>query len=80
MYSMYVFNTPNSEFSLIEQLTYLQQSTIAKKMAVCRFYRDPLRKVDSKCSKTIITLIWESKGIKSSENKFYPPKRMLNFS
>ena len=24
--------------------------TIAKKMAICRFYRNPLQKVDSKCS------------------------------
>ena len=23
-------------------------------MAICRFYRDPLRNVDSKCSKTVI--------------------------
>ena len=44
-------------------------------MAKCRFYRDPLRKVDSKCSKAAITLIL--KGIKASENKLYPPKRLV---
>ena len=34
------------------------QLTIAKKMAACRFYRDPLRKVDFICSKTVIRLIF----------------------
>ena len=30
----------------------------SKKMAACRFYRDPLRKVDFICSKTVIRLIF----------------------
>ena len=30
----------------------------SKKKAIYRFYRDPLRNVDSKCSKTVITLIF----------------------
>ena len=32
--------------------------TIAKRMAVCRFYRDPLRKVIFRCSETVIRLIF----------------------
>ena len=47
-----------------------KQLTVAKKIAVCRFYRDPSRKVDSACSKTVITLIFYE--IKTSKNKFYP--------
>ena len=44
-------------------------------MAICRFYRDPLRKFDSKCSKTAITLIFHE--IKTSQIKIYQPKPML---
>ena len=32
---------------------YGSQLAIAKKMVVCRFYRDPLRKVDFICLKTV---------------------------
>ena len=49
-------------------------------MAACRFYRDPLRRVDFMSSKTAMRLIFW--GIKISENeelstKTYVEKRML---
>ena len=40
------------------------QLTIAKKMAACQFYHDPLQKADFICSKTVIFY-----RIKISENK-----------
>ena len=41
-------------------------------MAACRFYRDPLRKANFICSKTVVGLIFE--GIKTSENKVLSTK------
>ena len=50
--------------------------TITKKMAVCRFYRDPLRKVDFMCEKShkINKNFWASKLARVN---YYSPKRML---
>ena len=53
---------------LLLDLIDIFQLTITKKMAFCRFYRDPLRKVTSKCSKTVITLIFW--GIKKARITF----------
>ena len=41
-------------------------------MAACRFYRDPLRKVNFISSKTVVRLVFE--GIKTSENKVLSTK------
>ena len=56
----------------------LLKLTIAKKMAACRFYRDPLRKVILICSKTVIKLIFY--GIKISENKVLSIKTYVDKS
>ena len=49
-----------------------------KKMAACRFYRDPLQKVNYLGSKTVIRLV--SQGIKISENKVLSTKAYVDKS
>ena len=59
------------QYMIGRALRLSQQMTIAKKMAACRFYHDPLRKVDFICSKKVIRLLPKRISTSQTSRSYY---------